>query len=115
MSFYCRSRPLVFAGLAWIFLALSLRAATPELTQPQTVEQWGLFEVSLKGPSDGNPFTEVRFTATFTNGEKAIEVPGFYDGAGVYRVRFMPDRLGPWRYDTAPENADRAAPRCSWR
>jgi len=27
-------------------------------------------------------------------------VPGFYDGEGVYRVRFMPDTTGAWRYET---------------
>ena len=30
-----------------------------------TVEKWGLLEVSLKGPSAGNPFTEQSVSATF--------------------------------------------------
>src|SRR5581483_10279985 len=39
-------------------------------------------------------------SATFDNGSKRVEVPGFYDGDGVYRVRFMPDAVGAWRYET---------------
>ena len=63
---------------------------------PVAVEQWGLFEAALPGPADGNPFTEVRFTATFTHGGKSVDVTGFYDGDGIYRVRFMPDAPGEW-------------------
>ena len=31
---------------------------------------------------------------------KGIEPDGFYDGDGVYRIRFMPDTPGDWRYVT---------------
>lgn len=31
---------------------------------------------------------------------RSVTVPGFYDGDGVYRVRFMPDTEGEWRYET---------------
>lgn len=64
------------------------------------VEQWGTYEITLSGPADGNPFTEVELSATFTNGHKEVKVPGFYDGDGTYRVRFMPDAVGEWRYET---------------
>src|SRR5690606_13823268 len=67
---------------------------------PASVEQWGVFELELQGPSDGNPFVDVRFSAIFSNGSVTREVDGFYDGNGVYRVRFMPDRRGVWRYET---------------
>jgi hypothetical protein len=60
------------------------------------VEQWGLFEVALAGPTNGNPFLEVQFSATFSN----TTVTGFYDGGGQYRVRFMPDQPGRWTYTT---------------
>ncbi len=33
-------------------------------------------------------------------GDQSIEVTGFYDGDGTYRVRFMPDAPGVWRYET---------------
>ncbi|HVU32582.1 MAG TPA: DUF5060 domain-containing protein [Opitutaceae bacterium] len=65
-----------------------------------SVERWDVYEVTLHGPSDGNPFVDVRFSATFTNGVKSVDVAGFYDGDGVYKVRFMPDKIGTWRYET---------------
>ena len=64
------------------------------------VEQWGAYELTLSGPSAGNPFTEVHVSARFSQGDKAVDVAGFYDGEGTYRVRFMPDRWGLWRYET---------------
>ncbi|KXI26765.1 DUF5060 domain-containing protein [Paraglaciecola hydrolytica] len=65
-----------------------------------TVEQWDIFQVELEGPKTGNPFVDVRFSAVFENASKKIEVPGFYDGNGKYIVRFMPDMVGQWRYET---------------
>jgi hypothetical protein len=86
---------------ALLACATVVTALTPaHATAPASVEQWGIFEVELKGPADGNPFIDVRFSAVFTNGEKSIEAAGFYDGDGIYRVRFMPDKQGSWSYQT---------------
>jgi len=62
-------------------------------------EQWGMLEIALKGPMGGNPFMDVTVSAVFESGGKTVEVPGFYDGDGIYRIRFMPDRIvrGRWR------------------
>src|SRR6478609_8687928 len=87
-------------------LCLSLTLLTASLRAADSVEQWGLYEVTLKGPTNGNPFLDVRFAARFAQGYDSIEVPGFYDGDGNYRVRFMPEKLGDWKYETtstAPE------------
>ena len=65
-----------------------------------TVEKWGLFEVSLKGPSAGNPFTEQSVSATFRSKNEIVTVDGFYDGDGVYKVRFMPSFTGDYVYET---------------
>jgi hypothetical protein len=70
--------------------ALCARAAT--------VEQWDVFEVQLAGPSDGNPFVEVQLSARFSDGTQTVEVDGFYDGDGSYRLRFMPPRPGRWTW-----------------
>jgi hypothetical protein len=64
------------------------------------VEQWGMFEVAIPGPSTGNPFKDVKLTAKFTLEHRTVQVTGFYDGDGTYRVRFMPDALGQWTYVT---------------
>jgi hypothetical protein len=72
----------------------------------EQVERWGIFEVALEGPREGNPFTDVTLRAEFTQRSRVVPVDGFYDGEGVYRLRFMPDMLGEWRYTTtssAPE------------
>jgi hypothetical protein len=69
-------------------------------TNSITTEQWGVFELELVGSAEGNPFLEVELTAQFSYKHRTIEVDGFYDGDGVYRIRFMPDTLGSWRYRT---------------
>ena len=64
------------------------------------VEQWDFIEISLKGPEEGNPFLEVEFGAHFHFGHRTVDVDGFYDGNGNYKVRFMPDVQGEWGYAT---------------
>lgn len=71
------------------------------MPQRETVEKWDTFELSLDGPADGNPFTDVELTAEFSNNGKTMSTTGFYDGDGTYRVRFMPDTEGTWSYKTA--------------
>ena len=78
----------------WICAGSALGAAVPQ------VEQWGLFEVTLNGPSAGNPFTEVSLGADFTVGTTTLKPDGFYDGSGVYKIRCMPTALGVWTYRT---------------
>ncbi|HEV2292694.1 MAG TPA: DUF5060 domain-containing protein [Tepidisphaeraceae bacterium] len=75
-------------------------AASKDATAGTLVEQWDFCEITLEGPSSGNPFTEVEFGAHFSNGQTSLDVDGFYDGQGVYRVRFMPPTPGHWTYKT---------------
>jgi len=63
-------------------------------------EQWGVAEIVLRGPTGGNPYLDVSWSAIFSQGEKHITVPGFWDGDGTYRVRFSPPTSGKWRYET---------------
>jgi len=65
-----------------------------------TVEQWGIIEIALAGPTNGNPFVDVNLSARFTQDTNSVEVVGFYDGDGVYRIRFMPEQQGGWCYKT---------------
>lgn len=66
----------------------------------QSVAKWDLFEASFTGPDSGNPYLDVSFEAFFKQNSRVVRVPGFYDGAGVYKVRFMPDNEGEWTYTT---------------
>ncbi|HVU38465.1 MAG TPA: DUF5060 domain-containing protein [Opitutales bacterium] len=93
----------------WILmLALGLAGPSSRAANagPATVEQWGVYELTLPGPASGNPFTDVDFSANFTQGGTTVKVDGFYDGDGVYRVRFMPDKTGDWQYTTASNVAE---------
>jgi hypothetical protein len=84
-----------------LLTASTERDVEPNSPGKEPIEQWGIFELTLSGPSAGNPFKEVTFTATFTNGHRSVQVTGFYDGDGIYRSRFMPDAAGNWSYVTA--------------
>lgn len=90
----------IFFSLA----ALVLAVCTPR--SAFAIERWGLFELTLAGPSTGNPFTEVDLTADFTQGTRCVHTSGFYDGEGVYKIRFMPDTLGEWSYVTTSNRSE---------
>jgi hypothetical protein len=85
-----------------IFLLLLLSKV---VIAQQQVEKWGMAEIVLKGTDNGNPFTEVTLSAQFTNGSNTVKVPGFYDGNGIYKIRFMPTVLGTWAYTTTSNSA----------
>lgn len=63
-------------------------------------ERWGIFELTLEGQNAGNPFIDVDFGAIFKHQNREVQVDGFYDGDGIYKVRFMPDTEGLWTYTT---------------
>src|SRR4051794_32411164 len=73
-----------------------------------SVEQWDVFELPLPGPSAGNPFTDVELSARFTSGGRDVRVSGFYDGGGIFRLRFMPNAVGEWTYATESNRPDLA-------
>ncbi len=62
------------------------------------VYKWSVFEVTCSGTADGNPFTERKITGTFTGKQESVTVDGFYDGEGVYKVRFMPSFEGEYSF-----------------
>ncbi len=83
------------------YLALCFfSSALPAFCAGNPVEQWGVFELALNGPTNGNPFLDVKLSARFTQGTNSVEANGFYDGDGIYCVRFMPEQIGKWKYKT---------------
>lgn len=54
--------------------------------------------MALSGRSDGNPFIDYSINAEFKNENETVNIHGFYDGDGVYRVRFMPSFEGQYTY-----------------
>ncbi|MDE6160830.1 MAG: DUF5060 domain-containing protein [Muribaculaceae bacterium] len=65
------------------------------------MEKWRVFEIAMNARCEGNAFTDVEFVCDFTHGADTVRVAGFYDGDGVYRIRFMPDKEGRWNYRTS--------------
>ncbi|MDR1106969.1 MAG: DUF5060 domain-containing protein, partial [Treponema sp.] len=61
-----------------------------ECAFPEKVERWDVFEAAAAGREDGNPFTGRAIRGTFRSKSETVTADGFYDGGGVYRVRFMP-------------------------
>jgi hypothetical protein len=87
------------SALATLAGPAALSGEQPSATAPH-VERWGMHEIVLQGARSGNPFVDVTLSAEFRFGHRTVEAAGFYDGAGVYRVRFMPDEIGDWQYTT---------------
>lgn len=94
------SRRSMLTGAATLGAAAVAGPLSAQTPPPSQVERWGVFELTLNGPSTGNPFDDVRFSAAFTDGRRTVRVPGFYDGEGVYRVRFSPPETGRWQWTT---------------
>ena len=64
------------------------------------IAKWDRFEARFQGPGTGKPCAEVEFAAEFRRENRAVYAEGFYDGDGVYVLRFMPDEEGAWSYVT---------------
>ena len=62
-------------------LTILLTPTARAQTATDGVERWGTYEVTLKGPVEGNPFIDVNLSAEFTHDEKTIGV-GCYVGHG---------------------------------
>lgn len=83
-------------------------AAVTTFAQPGSnshIEQWGTYELALRGPAGGNPFLDVQLSAHFRIENRVVEVAGFYDGSGTYRIRYMPDMPGEWTVETVSNAA----------
>lgn len=67
---------------------------------PDEAEKWGVYEIRLTGPSHGNPYADVQLGADFTKDGKTVKAAGFYDGDGIYKIRFMAEAEGAWSFRT---------------
>src|SRR5207247_8189525 len=75
---------LVFLVCVCVTPRAPLRAAGADRGgRPDQVERWGTFDLALRGPKGGNPFCDVTLSARFQQGDRVVEVEGFYDGEGA--------------------------------
>ena len=70
-----------------------------KLNYAKTIEKWGIFEVTVSGPKEGNPFCDQWIKGTFCCKNEKKTVDGFYDGDGTYRVRFMPSFIDEYTFE----------------
>jgi hypothetical protein len=89
-------REMVSSGLA-----LGTAVATPAIAYAAagSVERWGVYDVALPGAVQENPF-DLAYAIVFERDALRIRVPAFFDGDGVFRVRFSPPEIGQWRWRT---------------
>lgn len=67
----------------------------------EQVQKWGIFEFSADGRTDGNPFVDYVIKANFKSDCESKTVNGFYDGNGIYKVRFMPSFEGKYEFEVS--------------
>ncbi|MFR9233601.1 MAG: DUF5060 domain-containing protein [Eisenbergiella massiliensis] len=60
------------------------------------MRQYEMFEISLTGEISEDNQAEVTAVISFEGKEKQIK--GFYAGNGVYKVRFLPESAGLYRW-----------------
>lgn len=80
--------------------------ATP--AYPACCEKWGIFEITLSGPDAADSFDR-NIVCRFQNDSGSVEVNGFYDGDGTYKVRFMPSAEGEYRFTLRCDFSETAA------
>lgn len=69
-------------------------------------ERWGMKEIVCKGRTDGNPFTDHTIQGHFSGEHETVTADGFYDGDGIYKVRFMPSFCGKYSYTVSGTFSD---------
>jgi len=71
---------------------------------------WGRFEVAFtNAKAYPDPYRDVSLEATFARPDgRTVQFWGFHDGGQVWRLRFMPDRPGTWRYEAAFSDGTKA-------
>ena len=82
---------------------LAILCASGSFCAAPPVGQWDRFEATLSNPRRyTDPFHDVTLNATYIRPDGSpVRFWGFYDGGTTWRLRFMPDQLGTWRYTAA--------------
>ena len=62
------------------------------------MRQYETFELQFAGAALTEDYADIPLCAEFTCGGETKTVKGFYDGEGVYKVRFLPEKTGEYRW-----------------
>jgi Fibronectin type III domain. len=101
MSFKYLAKFTIFYLLTIVVLSKASFALTD-------VGKWKRFEVSYSNTTwNGNPF-DLLLDGVFTHtGSEDIKtMPGFYAGNNTWKIFFMPDKLGEWKFATQSPDSD---------
>jgi hypothetical protein len=60
------------------------------------MKQYEIYEATFTGPVLKENYAEVDLQGEFALNGKTSTVQGFYDGNGIYKVRYMPLETGGW-------------------
>jgi hypothetical protein len=67
----------------------------------QLIPQWTVFETEFRSSSTyDNPFWDVSVSVQFDGPGGSQAVDAFWDGGDVWRLRFAPNVVGTWRWQT---------------
>ena len=92
----------VYVNLLVFFVLFPLvQSKSSEALAGVMVGRWARFETSVKNEKTyQDPYRDVVLDVTYKNPErKEVKFWGFYDGDRTWKIRFMPDRIGTWKYD----------------
>ncbi|MBT2291520.1 DUF5060 domain-containing protein [Paenibacillus albidus] len=70
------------------------------------IERYEMFELQLNGKEPVGSHVNVDCAAEFTNDEIKVTVKGFYSGNDEYKIRFMPQERGVWKYEVQSSNVE---------
>ncbi len=99
----------LYQRCCYVFAACTMTLAVHDAATaqtPSTVEQWGVFEASFKDRRAESVPIKTAFSATFSQGDKSLTVPGFWDGDNTFKVRFSPPTVGTWTFKTTSSRPD---------
>ncbi|RXK52631.1 DUF5060 domain-containing protein [Aquirufa rosea] len=87
-------KKLLLLGISFLIsLSFGLKAQ-------EKVERWNRVEFVWNTSFKGNGYQDVEFKAIFIHSDTTLIIPGFFDGNQTFKLRFMPTRLGTWKYTT---------------
>lgn len=91
-----------------IALGASVCLEAASESRPNEVHRWSVFETALAAERDyAEPLWDVQVEVAFVSpsGKKRLR-QAFWDGGRTWRVRFSPDEVGIWRWESkaSPEN-----------
>ena len=75
--------------------------------EEMNLKQYETFELRFPGEERTDRWADIDLTAAFTCEKKTKTVKGFYDGDGMYTIRFLPDQPGEYTWKvTGAVNAE---------